>query len=158
MKRLAGSCQGHLGQRQMPAAKAGWNPALLAPGPAPSQEVEVPLLPCFQMETTDRAVTLATFRAGAVARTNIMYANKSIQAQQPGKKKLVWFSPSPKFNTIYSSLTFPLLNSLKTSRAAFPPLFFSPYYTNKPPEKTLEHLNMSHAHTSQGLGASLNPL
>lgn len=74
------------------------------------------------------------------------------------KKKLVWFSPSPKFNTIYSSLTFPLLNSLKTSRAAFPPLFFSPYYTDKPPEKTLEHLNMSHAHTSQGLGASLNPL
>lgn len=55
-------------------------PVLLAPGPAPSQEVEVPLSSCFQ-KGTDKAVTLATSRAGAVARTDIMNANKSIQAQ-----------------------------------------------------------------------------
>lgn len=35
-----------------------------APGPAPSLEVEVPLSPCFQKETTDKTVTLATSRAG----------------------------------------------------------------------------------------------
>lgn len=159
MKRLAGSCQGHLGQRQMPAAKAGWNPAPLAPGPAPSQEVEVPLSrPAFKWKQQTELLPRQLSEQGLLQEQTLCMQIKASRHNSLEKKKLVWFSPSPKFNTIYSSLTFSLLNSLKTSRAAFPPLFFSPYYTDKPPEKTLEHLNMSHAHTSQGLGASLNPL
>lgn len=75
-------------QAKADASRQGrMSPALLAPGPAPHQGLEVPLSPCFQKETTDKAVTRATSRAGAVARTDIVYASKGIQAQQPGRRK-----------------------------------------------------------------------